>query len=512
MSSNAPYDQDSAHQRGLRISKPHAEELVNLYSVHAQSESFRSEDLSRVNKAHVVMLAEQELLSRKEAGQILKILKKLDSAGVDRIIHLDPRIGDLSTHVEAYVIRETGEEVGGKIHTGRSRNDLYPTLTKMLLRRWVLDLYEALLTLENSLLALAERHNTTLCPGYTHHSQSAQPITLGHFFLGNADVFARDIARLESFWPRLNTCPMGAAAIATTGFPLNRARMAQLLGFDRIHEHSYDAVSAKDFLLEYLFILASISSDIGRIAESLLLWNTEPFAMIVLADEYTSFSSIMPQKKNPVSIESLRAFNVLVYGKLLNAFGILKAEPWSNGRETVILDDDSVDTGRQVRDMVLLLNGVLNSLEVRKDRMEELSDQGFSTATELADTLVRRYRFSFRTAHEVVGLVVKKAAQARLLPKAITAKMVEESIQEHLGRAVSIDPEEVRKALDPRENVERRCLPGGPAFEQVLRMLTNRKEGMEERRTFLSHRRHLIAESQQMLDEKVKEFIGEETL
>jgi argininosuccinate lyase len=288
--------------------------------------------------------------------------------------------------------------------------------------------------------------------------------------------------------------------------------MAQLLGFDRIHEHSYDAVSAKDFLLEYLFILASVSSDIGRIAESLLLWNTEPFAMIALADEYTSFSSIMPQKKNPVSIETLRAFNVLVYGKLLNAFGILKAEPWSNGRETVILDDDSVDTGRQVRDMVLLLKGILNTLEVRKNRMEELSDQGFSTATELADTLVRRYGFSFRTAHEVVGLVVKKAAQARLMPKAITAKMVEESIQEHLGRFVSIDPEEVRKALDPRENVERRRLPGGPAFEQGLRMLTNRKEGLEERRTFLSHRRHLLAEAHRMLDEKVKEFIGEETV
>ncbi|MCX5905753.1 MAG: lyase family protein, partial [Deltaproteobacteria bacterium] len=291
----------------------------------------------KINVAHVLMLKEQKILTPGEAGQILAAIEKLEKAGWKKTIHLDPRIGDLSTHVEAFIIKETGEEVGGKLHTGRSRNDIYPTLAKMLVRRFVLEVYEALVKLEETLLSLTAEH----IEGYTHHSRPAQPITLGHYFLGNFDVFGRDLRRIEDFWPRLNTCPMGAAALATTGFPLDRSRVAELLGFDGFHEHSYDAISGKDFLVEYLFILSMVASDMGRIAENILLWATFEFGMIVLADEYTSFSTIMPQKKNPVAVESLRALNPVIAGKLFNAFGILKAEPWSNGRETTILEDDS---------------------------------------------------------------------------------------------------------------------------------------------------------------------------
>ncbi len=470
-------DPESAHQRGLRIGKTHAEELVKLYGAHVQSEFYRADDLLLINYAHVVMLCGKGIISRDEARLILKALKKLETAGVNQIIRLDPRVGDLSTHIEAHIIKETGPEVGGKIHTGRSRNDLYPTLTRMLLRRSLLEVYSALVALEESLLLLVSEHSHTVMPGYTHHSQHAQPITLGYYFLGNFDVFLRDLNRFEDLWPRLNRCPMGAAALATTGFPLDRNRMAVLLGFDNIHEHAYDAISSRDFLLEFLFILSTIASDMGRIAENILLWNTFEFGMVVLADEYTSFSTIMPQKKNPVAIESLRALNPIVAGKLFNAFGILKSESWCNGRETTILDDDSVDTGRQVRDMILLLNGVLRTMQVKKERMHELARKGFSTVTELADTLVREYGFPFRTAHEVVGSVVKKAVDAGLDSTKITSAMVEKTIKELLKKDLKINPKSVQKALDPKENIQMRHLPGGPAFEEVTRMLEDRVEG-----------------------------------
>lgn len=499
-------DRSYAHQRGLRVSKQHGEDLANLLSTHTEIERLRSEDLILVNCAHVAMLCEERIITREEAARILECLSKLERAGVHQTITVNPRVGDLTTHVEAYIIKETGEETGGKLHTGRSRNDLYPTLSKMLMRRSILDVYEALLSLEESLLSLTSEHTQTIMPGYTHHSQHAQPITLGHYFLGGHDTFGRDLERIEDFWPRLNTCPMGAAALATTGFPLNRARVAELLGFDRIHEHSYDAISSKDFLIENLFILSAIASDLGRIAENVLCWNTFEFGMLTLADEYTSFSSIMPQKKNPVAVETLRALNSIVSGKLYNALGILKAEPWSNGRETTILDDDSAETGKQVRDMVLLLNGILRTMRVNEDRMYELARKGFSTATELADTLVRQCHFPFRTAHEVVGLVVKKAVESGLDSTQITAAMVGDTIREYTGKEIQVDSEWIRKALDPRENVELRILPGGPAAEEVKRMHATRQQGLHRKRRFLSERRGQISIAYRSLRDRVDQI------
>jgi argininosuccinate lyase len=500
-------DRNSVYQRGLRISKVHAPELVNIYLSHVKSEYYRANDLLLINYAHIIMLHDKKIITTEDAQQILRTIKKLETAGVDKTIRLDPQVGDLSTHVEAYIIKETGQEVGGKLHTGRSRNDLYLTLTKMLIRRSFLDVYNALITLEESFLSLAFDHIETILPGYTHHSQHAQPITLGYYFLGNFDVFLRNLERLENFWPRLNSCPMGAAALATTGFPLDRNYVAALLGFDKIHEHAYDAISSRDFLLEFLFILSTIASDIGRIAENILLWNTLEFGMVVLADEYTSFSTIMPQKKNPVAIESLRALNPMVVGKLFNAFGILKGEPWGNGRETIILDDDSIETGRQVCDMIFLLNGVLKTMIVKKERMYELARKGFSTMTELADTLVREYGFSFRMAHEVVGFVVKKALDAQLDSTEVTSVMVEESIKELFNKELVINSELVKKSLDPRENINMRNLPGGPAFNEVTRMLKEREKLIKSKKEFLSNRQSQITNAYRSLQQKVDEVI-----
>jgi argininosuccinate lyase len=285
--------------------------------------------------------------------------------------------------------------------------------------------------------------------------------------------------------------------------------VAALLGFDDIHEHAYDAVSARDFLLEYLFILSTIASDLGRIAENILLWNTFEFGMIVLADEYTSFSTIMPQKKNPVALETLRALNSIVSGRLYNAFGILKAESWCNGRETTILDDDSADTGEKVFGMIRLMDGVLRTMQVQKERMAELARRGFSVATELADTLVRDQGFPFRTAHEIVGLAVKKAVDRGLDSTQITVEMIEACAEGYTGAPLSLNPESVRKALDPKENVQIRCLPGGPAVKEVDRMLQNRKHLLDEKEAFISRIRSDIEAAYRMLSQTVNEMIGE---
>ena len=501
-------DMGSVHQRGLRIDKTHAQELIDLFGNHMQSEYFRANDLLLINYAHVVMLSEQKIISLEDACQILKAIKKLEKAGVEKTIHLDLRVGDLSTHVEAYIINETGHEIGGKIHTGRSRNDLYPTLTRMLIRRSLLDVYSALISLGETFLTLASEHRDTILPAYTHHSQHAQPITLGYFYLGNFDVFLRNLERCENLWPRLNRCPMGAAALATSGFRLDRHRMVELLGFDIMHEHAYDAISSRDFLLEYLFVLSTIATDIGRISENILLWNTLEFGMVVLADEHTSFSTIMPQKKNPVAIESLRAFNPIISGKLFNAFGILKSESWCNGREMSILDDDSVDTGKQVKDMILLLVSIIKNMQIKRDRMLELAQKGFSTTTELADTLVREYGFPFRAAHEIVGFVVKRAVNAGMNSLQISAAMVEDAIKEIFAKNIKIHPESVRKALDPKRNIEMRNLPGGPAPTEVSRMLKERKMMFDDKRDFLQKCKEKNRKACEILRERVEQIMS----
>jgi len=506
----AEVSKEAALQRGLRIGKQHADELVTLYESHAKSETLRGNDLLLINYAHTIMLCEQNLIGREDTRQILTTIKSIENVGVEKAISIDPHVGDLTTHMEAYIIKATGENVGGRIHTGRSRNDLYATLTKMLIRRAALKIVTALIELENTLLRMASQHLETVLPGYTHNSQHAQPVTLGHFLVGNFDVFLRDITRLENLWPRLNSCPMGGAALAGTGFPLNRARVAELLGFDSVHEHTYDATSSRDFLLEYLSVLSIIASDMGRITQDLLLWNTFEFGMISLADEFTSFSSIMPQKKNPVALESIRSFGVTIAGKFFNAFGMLKDEGWGNSRSVTILDDDSAETGRLLGNMILLLRGILETTEVRKERMYELAKQGFSTATELADTLVREYRLSFRTAHEVVGLVVKQAIESGRNSDEITSSMVEAAMKESLGKTIRIESSFVDQALDPAKNVRIRNLPGGPAPEEVTRMVGQRRLILDEKRDSLSKRQQRIENSYRELRNRVNDILGEE--
>jgi argininosuccinate lyase len=245
----------------------------------------------------------------------------------------------------------------------------------------------------------------------------------------------------------------------------------------------------------------------GRIAENILLWNTFEFSMVELSDEYASFSTIMPQKKNPVAVETIRAMVPIITGKLFNAFGILKAEPWSNGRETTILDDDSIETGRLVRNLVNLFCGVIRTLRIRDERMLDLAIRGFSAATELADALVRNFGFSFRTAHEIVGLTVRKAVDRGIDSSAITAGIVMESIEEHTGKRTDVDADLVRKALDPRENVAVRKLPGGTAPEEVARMIIGRKALLEEKKRFLASRQSRLKEAERNLRAKVDEIL-----
>ncbi len=268
-----------------RLEKGPAEEVVEYLNKPRLKKAL--DDLfvpvSRINQAHVVMLAEQKIINGDEAGDILNVLAEIESTAVDELPWDESK--DLYMNLESWVIERCGEEVGGKIHIGRSRNDLYATAYRMAIRRKLRAITEALVILAKQELALADRHVDTLMPGYTH-LQHAQPITFGHYLTGHAQALSRDIERLEQAYAFTNLNPLGAAALATTGFPLDRVRTTELLGFDRPIANSLDAVASRDYILDILSAVAITLSDVSRLAEELILWNTLEFGMAEVADEY----------------------------------------------------------------------------------------------------------------------------------------------------------------------------------------------------------------------------------
>lgn len=235
--------------------------------------------------AHVIMLVEQEIISKEDGAKIIKGLLDIKDIGPDKI-ELRPGLTDLYSNIEEWLIDKLGIEVGGRIHTGRSRNDMNSTIERMHVRETILDLCEAMTLLLKTLLVEAENHKYTVIPAYTHHSQQAQPITLGHFYTSCFQMFSRDMERILESYARVNKSTMGGAAVATTGFPINRERVAELLGFDGFLENSMDATAALDFAYEPASVMAIYVNNIGRMVESLLLWNINEVGISRLAFKY----------------------------------------------------------------------------------------------------------------------------------------------------------------------------------------------------------------------------------
>jgi argininosuccinate lyase len=435
------------------------------------------------NRAHVVMLVECDIIPKTDGAAILRALDALESRGVESV-PIRPELNDLFTCTEVEIVKELGDAVGGRLHTGRSRNDLFLALERMADREAVNRIAEELLTLQHSLLGRAREHAETVFPGYTHHSQQAQPITLGHFFLSHYDALARDVERLESAYTRINCCPLGGAALAGTGFPVNRERLAELLGFERLAENTADGCGARDFQLELGAALAILGSNLGRLAESLILYTASEFGYVELADEFASISSIMPQKKNPVSLEIVEAFGARAAGHLSSMFAILKSCTLGNGREVGYCDGELAATVSDMSWALKITAGVVSTLRVFPERALRGLAKGHSMATELADMLVRKYGLSFRQAHNVVGKAVATVVEA---PdgQSITAALVNQIALELLELQLHVPDPEVADALDPQTNVEVRATRGGPAPAEVRRMLEDRVACLAE-----SHGRH----------------------
>jgi len=357
----------------------------------------------RASQAHARMLGSIGVLSTAESARIIEGLDQVRDDFLNERVKIDPRAEDIHSEVERFLTAKIGP-LAGKLHTARSRNDQVITDTRLYLREQIDVLKEELRQLQIWLVEKADRYKTSILPGLTH-TQHAQPVSLAHHLMAYFWMFDRDRQRLNEMRVRVNQLPLGSAALAGTPFSLNRRMVAEELGFDGICENSLDAVSDRDFLVEFLSASSLMMMHLSRLSEELILWSTPEFGFVVLDDSVTTGSSIMPQKKNPDVAELIRGRVGRVYGQLMASLTMLKALPLSYNRdlqEDKVYLFDSIDT---VSSSLRLMRVMLATAEFKTDQMRAALKGDFSNATDLADELVRN-GVPFRQAHEVVGRVV----------------------------------------------------------------------------------------------------------
>ena len=456
-----------------------SDEILEYLSSRKADERIFQADLM-VDRAHLLMLREKALISPELS---IRILAALDE--IERGLPLGEG-EDIHEAIEAAVIDRVGPE-GGRMHTARSRNDEVATCIRLVLRAELLGLMAELISLIRTLIDLSAEHKEAIIPGFTH-TQHAQPTTLAHHLLAHADAAFRDLARLKDAYKRVNLSPLGAAAFASTGFEIDRARTCDLLGFDDLVENSMDAVSSRDFILEVLAALSICMVNISRLAEELILWSTSEFGYLELDNLYASSSSIMPQKKNPDTAELARAKTGSVIGSLVSALSICKALPMSYNRDLQEVTPHLWRGLDWTRSTVRILEGCLSTLRFNLRRLEESSGLGFSTATELADSLVRITGMPFRTAHSIVGRIAACGGRPTLV-------QIDDISREIAGFPVSergFSESDLERSLDPRSNVALRSNPGGPAPGETARMIEERMRMITEEECALAGMRSRV--------------------
>lgn len=453
--------------------KTYVEEL--LMPVFNDQRDFLFHVMFDIHRAHVIMLAEQGIIPDGEAKVMLQGINKVAQTDVGLLLY-EPQFEDLFFMMEAKIGEEIGAELAGKIHIARSRNDMGVAMYRLVLRSHFIQLLGSAHSLSEAILTQAEKHTTTYITGYTH-TQPAQPTTLGHYFLAIYDVLQRDIHRLWSAYENVNQSPLGAAALTTTGFPINRERTRDLLGFDRIVENSYDAIGGADYLLETATALMTCMVDTGRWIQDFLQHVTREFGTFYVADPYVQVSSIMPQKRNPVSIEHSRSIASSAYGDALAAINMIHNTPFGDIVDTE--DDLQPHLYRSFTNanrVFKLMYAVITTLKVNEEHTKKMAAKSSITITELADTLSREYGVSFRKAHSIASHISKVTIAEKKELYDWSVDEINQIIKEFV--VVRLTEAEWKKIISPEYFVEIRSVQGGPNPTEVQRMIDERKHSL----------------------------------
>ncbi|MDR3074719.1 MAG: argininosuccinate lyase [Candidatus Methanoplasma sp.] len=411
--------------------------------------------------AHVRMLKEQDIIPVGDADEIIRGLISIVSAMEKGEFETDDSLEDIHTNIEFRLTSMIGP-VGGKLHTGRSRNDQVATDLRMYLRDIILEAVMDIDTLAMSMLKVAEEHDGTIMPGFTH-MQHAQPVTLAQHMMAHVFRLSRDADRLLNALDRMDRCPLGSAALAGTTYPIDRRMTAEALGFRAPTQNSIDSVSSRDNVLETVFCASMAAIDMSSVCEELILWSSQEFGFIEMADAYTTGSSIMPQKKNPDIAELIRGRTGAVIGDLVSLMTMMKGLPLSYNRDLQEDKGPVMDSMRIVSDGADMLSKVISTMEIKKDAMLRAVGKGFINATDLADYLVTK-GVPFRDAHAAVGESVRYCIDNK-------KELEDLTIDEFRGFSPSIE-EDVYDILPVKACVERRLSYGGTSSASTDMQIT----------------------------------------
>mgnify|MGYP002753808885 CR=1 FL=1 len=421
--------------------------------------------------AHVTMLGETGIITKEESLQIKQGLEELLEEYKAGKLEFDVSNEDIHMNMESLLTAKIGP-VAGKLHTARSRNDQVATDMHLYLKAKLVEVIEKLDNLRNTLVSLADKHTYTIMPGYTH-LQHAQPISFGHHLMAYYNMFTRDAERFEFNIKHTDISPLGAAALAGTTFPIDRNMTSDLMGFAKPYSNSLDAVSDRDFILEFLSNSSILMMHMTRICEEIINWCSNEFKFVTLSDTFSTGSSIMPQKKNPDMAELIRGKTGRVYGNLFGLLTVMKSLPLAYNKDLQEDKEGMFDTVETILNSLDVLAGMLSSLQVNKEKMQESTEKDFSNATELADYLAGK-GLPFREAHEVVGRLVLDSIKS--------AKNIQDWTLEELQTYHSLIAEDIYVYLQPKTAVQRRNSLGGTGFDQVKYQIAVAKKANEARK------------------------------
>ena len=429
----------------------------------------RFHDYVHVDLAHVVMLMECEILDSERGGSLVRSLGDIYDLGPDEF-PWDPRSGSCLVQFERYLTERCGEDVAGRLQTGRSRNDQEGAVERLYCRDQIVENAAALHELTTVVLTQAGQHLHTIMPGYTH-LQHAQPWTFAHYLMRQAYIFERDFQRLRELYGRTDLSALGGAAQAGTSWPIDRARTAELLGHAGIVANANDAGEfARDHLEECVAMLAIMMSNVGRMATDLYVWSSWEFSLLEIDDGLAGTSSIMPQKKNPHALERIKALAGQSTGWLVSVMACQRGV-LSTDLDMVFGDDILSNTFDSCASALALLTECVRTVIVNESVMRERANVYWSTASHLADEIVRRFDVSFRTAHHIVGAFVKASIDAQEPVSAASSARLDEAAQQYIGRSLALGDQLVRELLDAQTFIETRVSAGSVSPTEVARQV-----------------------------------------
>lgn len=479
-----------------------------LQPAYDDAQDYLFEPMLAAHEAHALMLAECGIISGENAAAICTAVAQIRAGGAEAVAY-QPGVEDLFFRVESLIIQRVGPEFGGNLQLARSRNDLGQALSRMAIRERILAVSADLLALRGAVDELAQRHLHTLMPGYTH-TQPAQPVTFAHYLAGVLSFLAKDQQRFAGAYANMNESPLGAAAFTGTGFAIDRERVAALLGFERVIPSTHHSIGAGDHLTDTAFAVQSLAVGLSRVTKDLLFFATQESGSLGIDDSFIQISSIMPQKRNPVVLEHLRA-------RLSRALGYA---------QTVVVQCHSIPYGdtQDIEDEILpplmaglqaiqaciqLYTAVCETLTLNEEHLARRAGEGFTTATELADALVREAGLPFRSAHSIVARMVGRSVEATKQGSGepvMTWAMLQEAAQAVLGREVDFSAEQLARSLDPRAFVEARRGLGGVAPSATGALLGELAAVMDADRSRLASAHRHLTDADALLKQGVAEY------